>query len=301
MCQVGCRLLMDLPADGAWNMALDELLLVWAERTGQPIFRIYQWMPATLSLGYFQRWQDRFRHPASLSCPMVRRPSGGGAILHDQELTYCMALPYCLLPTGDPSSLYGFVHETLLEVFTDWGFKARLWQCPCAVSPLRDEASDRPDRCGMVESGPVPTSSDAPEISPETLFPKGSGPLETTRLGGEPFLCFQRRSRWDVVADAPEGMEVKLAGSAQRRSRAALLQHGSILLARSPASPELPGLAELLGRPVQPAELAQVWLARLAERLPWAWQADSLTPQERAEAHRLVQTKYGTDSWNLRR
>lgn len=247
---------MDPPREGAWNMALDEWLLVWAERTGQPVFRLYQWRPATLSLGYFQQWQDRRRHRASLDCPMVRRPSGGGAIVHDRELTYSLALPYSLLPQGGPSALYGLVHEALLEVFSLWGLAARLWQCSC----------------------------------PSTVPPSE-----------EPFFCFQRRSRWDIVADGPDGREVKLVGSAQRRTRTALLQHGSILLGRSPAAPELPGVSELLGRPVQSEELWQPWLARLSEKLGWNWITDSFTAPELSEAEQLVRSKYGAESWTLRR
>jgi lipoate-protein ligase A len=255
MSDLVCRLLIDPPADGAWNMAVDEILLLGVERTGQPVFRIYQWRPATLSLGYFQRWQERCRHRPSWSCPMVRRPSGGGAIVHDRELTYCLALPYGRLPPEGPSGLYGLVHESLLDVFHQWGLPAGLWQCACPTADRQEE----------------------------------------------PFLCFQRRNRWDVVVDGPDGEGVKVVGSAQRRTRSALLQHGSILLARSPAAPELPGLSELLDRFVSPEELWQAWFVRLTDKFRWSWAADALTEPERAEAQRLAQTKYGTDSWNLRR
>ena len=54
------------------------------------------------------------------------------------------------------------------------------------------------------------------------------------------FLCFQRRSVGDVVADG-----FKLLGSAQRRRYGGLLQHGSLLLGESPHAPELPGIAEV--------------------------------------------------------
>lgn len=235
-------------------MAVDEMLLARAERTGQAVFRLYGWSQATLSLGYFQRWEDRFCHQASLACPMVRRPSGGGAIVHDQELTYCLALPYWLMPDGGPSALYGLIHQSLVELFATCGLVTRLWECSCPSPPSQEE----------------------------------------------PFLCFQRRNRWDVVAEGPEG-EVKLVGSAQRRTRSALLQHGSILLARSPAAPELPGLQELLGRSVRPEDFSQWWLARVSERLGWRWKSDSLTPQELAEVTLLLQTKYANDTWNLRR
>ena len=86
------RLLHDPPAAGAWNMAVDEALLETAADSGVATLRFYQWNEPTLSLGYFQAATDRDQHPASRDCPLVRRASGGGAILHDRELTYSMAM-----------------------------------------------------------------------------------------------------------------------------------------------------------------------------------------------------------------
>lgn len=62
----------------------------------------------------------------------------------------------------------------------------------------------------------------------------------TTGPSGNPFLCFSRRSTGDVVVG-----DAKVMGSAQRRMQGGVLQHGSLLLARSPCTPELAGLAEL--------------------------------------------------------
>src|SRR5882724_9809402 len=87
------RLIIDPPAHGAWNMAVDEALLESAAVDGIATLRLYQWSEPTLSLGYFQPAADRQTHPASRECPLVRRASGGGAILHDRELTYSLAIP----------------------------------------------------------------------------------------------------------------------------------------------------------------------------------------------------------------
>src|ERR1700690_1334272 len=76
------RLIWDDSSAGAWNMALDEALLESADADGLATLRFYRWSEPTLSLGYFQAAADRRLHPASLDCTLVRRSSGGGAILH---------------------------------------------------------------------------------------------------------------------------------------------------------------------------------------------------------------------------
>ncbi len=93
------RLLVDPPAGGAWNMAVDEVLLDGvADGDAPPTLRFYQWNPACLSLGYFQSFDvvdvDQCR---ALGIEVVRRPTGGRAILHDRELTYSVALPASVL------------------------------------------------------------------------------------------------------------------------------------------------------------------------------------------------------------
>lgn len=244
-----CRFLLDPPASGAWNMAVDEVLLEWAERTGGCCWRFYQWEEPTLSLGYFQAYGDRWRHAASRKCPVVRRASGGGAILHDRELTYSCVWPKTHRLAAGRLQLYEAVHASLIELLADEGIKATLYG----------------------QAGPG---------------------------GGEkpPFLCFQRRSPGDVVVGA-----AKVAGSAQRRLRGAVLQHGSVLLARSPAAPELDGLAELAGLALDAQQLCQAWGKRLENRLKLVWQATSLSAEEYQQAVTLVETKYGSLPWTHNR
>src|SRR5437764_9152119 len=95
----GWRLLLDKPSSGAWNMAVDEVLLDGvAAGTAPPTLRFYEWTPACLSLGYFQPFDvvdlDGCR---ALGVEVVRRPTGVRAILHDRELTYSFALPASVL------------------------------------------------------------------------------------------------------------------------------------------------------------------------------------------------------------
>jgi lipoate-protein ligase A len=82
-------------AQGAWNMAVDEALL---EKVGQgrsiPCIRFYSWEPPCLSLGYAQPSSDvDLKRLHDLDWDWVRRPTGGRAILHTDELTYSVVAP----------------------------------------------------------------------------------------------------------------------------------------------------------------------------------------------------------------
>ena len=84
------RLLLTQPAPGPWNMAIDEAILEFSAR-GEvpPTLRLYSWNPACLSLGYAQQVIDVNREKLQqLGWEIVRRPTGGKAILHTDELTY---------------------------------------------------------------------------------------------------------------------------------------------------------------------------------------------------------------------
>lgn len=89
------RLLLSPPADGPLNMAVDEaILLAVAEGQAPPTLRFFAWAPPCLSLGYAQPLEDvdpdRLR---ARGWDLVRRPTGGRAILHTDELTYSVIAP----------------------------------------------------------------------------------------------------------------------------------------------------------------------------------------------------------------
>lgn len=89
------RLIKTAPETGAWNMALDEAILEAAGR-GEvpPTLRLYAWQPACLSLGYAQSVTDvDFEGLSTHGWDLVRRPTGGRAILHIDELTYSVSGP----------------------------------------------------------------------------------------------------------------------------------------------------------------------------------------------------------------
>jgi lipoate-protein ligase A len=129
------RVIHDVPAAGDWNMAVDETLVESVADAGTPTLRLYGWSPATLSLGYFQSLADRAQHSASAACPVARRPSGGGAILHDRELTYCLVLPADFPVARQVQQLYRIVHESLRAVLAEQKITVELRENTISISP----------------------------------------------------------------------------------------------------------------------------------------------------------------------
>ncbi len=118
------RLIYHQMGPAAWNMAVDEMLLRRAEASRSVTLRIYAWSQPTLSLGYFQNAGDRAGHAASLRCPVVRRSTGGGAIVHDAELTYSLVIPPSLRGNADHQSYYRTCHHALIKGLGDQGVTA---------------------------------------------------------------------------------------------------------------------------------------------------------------------------------
>ena len=108
-------------------MALDEVLLQSAE-AGVASLRFYTWDRPTLSLGYFQIATDRLRDPLLKECDWLRRASGGGAIMHHHELTYCLAVPAQTVKRL-PGSLICRMHHFIEMALSDWGVSARAVNC----------------------------------------------------------------------------------------------------------------------------------------------------------------------------
>ncbi len=96
--------------NAAFNMALDEVLIERIARgESKPALRLYRWKPAAISIGYFQSLQaevDETRCQA-LGIDIIRRQTGGGAVLHDQEITYSMHIPLS----------FGLVPQTILDSY----------------------------------------------------------------------------------------------------------------------------------------------------------------------------------------
>jgi lipoate-protein ligase A len=101
-------------ADGPANMALDEALLEAVGSGEVPAaLRVYGWSVPTLSLGYFQRFAEVLADERFSDVPVVRRPTGGGAIWHHHDLTYAVALPESHALSRPSTQLYRAVHAAI--------------------------------------------------------------------------------------------------------------------------------------------------------------------------------------------
>jgi lipoate-protein ligase A len=110
------------------------------------------------------------------------------------------------------------------------------------------------------------------------------------------FLCFQRRTDEDLILSG-----YKIVGSAQRRSRGAVLQHGSLLLRASRCAPELPGVCDLTSKQLDAIALVDSVAEQLSELIGVRWNPGQLLPGERGNADRIVAERFAAVGWNRRR
>lgn len=242
-------LIDDPPAPGSWNMAFDQALLEHVDEIGVNVLRFYRWSPATLSLGYFQHYDERAYHASSQSLDTVRRASGGGAIVHDQELTYSLVVPISSRWAQSNRRLYDIVHQAVLEQLGQQGITAQLHD----------------DEKGV-------------------------------RGRENPLLCFQRRADGDILIDGH-----KIGGSAQRRGRNALLQHGSILLQQSEYAPELPGIFELTGVAIDDQVLSRKMAESISRDMGLNIENFAFNLELRERAREIEENRFLADSWTKNR
>lgn len=190
------RLIIDRARTGVENMAVDEALLRLAERQAnsrQTVLRIYKWSQPTLSLGYTQRPEEAadLELCASYGISIVRRPTGGRAVLHDQELTYSVV-------SNDPRF-----------------FNMGLSQCALTSAYLRIGRALKSALASLGLEATIHSSGSRRKRDPETR-------RNRLRLRSP---CFVTAAKHEILCRGK-----KIIGSAQRRLRASFLQHGSLLL-----------------------------------------------------------------------
>ncbi len=116
--------------DGAWNMAVDEALLLGvAAGTSPPTVRVFGWQPPTVSTGHSQDVESELDLDACAAAGVgvVRRPTGGRAVLHAGELTYAVVAPAGVLPLGNSiMEDYRVIAGGLIEGLSILGVTAEL-------------------------------------------------------------------------------------------------------------------------------------------------------------------------------
>jgi lipoate-protein ligase A len=281
-----CRVLPHESCDGPANMGLDEALLdSVAEGCSGAVLRTYSWSRPTLSLGYFQPMARAEAEPRWQAVPLVRRPTGGGALWHDRELTYALVVP-ASHPLGRRSpDLYRAVHAAIASLLREMGLRAR----------RRGESGPPPDRASkpfLCFCDRDPEDVVADRITSWT----GERPAEPgpSRASGG-----MAESAWPLVDGG--GIVHKLVGSAQRRRAGAVLQHGSILLEHSPATPELPGAADLAGLAFDPAAWARALGVAIPRVLGLEAVRGAVSAGERERAGRLADQVYRDPAWTRKR
>jgi lipoate-protein ligase A len=227
-------------------MARDEAILeAVSQNEAPPTLRFYQWDQATISLGYFQKIAELQEQDEVIRrMPVVRRLTGGGAILHDDELTYSLTLPLNRdLPCTDIKAGYELVHDAYLKAINELGVPA--------------EYRGGKDKCNSQRG---------------------------------PFFCFSRNHCLDLVVG-----DNKLMGSAQRRVKNGILQHGSLILERHFRQQPSANLNRYASPPLN--ELCQILSLAISASLGLERQVGQISAGETENTIRL-RGKYGLVDWS---
>lgn len=299
------RLIFSGHLSGAENMAVDEAIFeAVAARQAPPTLRLYGWEPPAVSLGYAQALDERVKRAeiCRRGYGLVRRPTGGRAIIHHHEVTYSVCVRLADLSAGRS------VMQSYRELSRGVECGLALLGVPAMMPSRQRERSGAAGGAGG-HSGEEPAGGRAGGGA------RGhSGGCAADRGRDLPTVCFARTAGGDMVAEGR-----KIVGSAQMRRSEAVLQHGSIPLRldpeehlallgggasagegeRSALRRAAVGVAEVLGRDVSFEELAGAVARGFSEALGIELTQEALSPAEAVRARELVRLKYATDAWNL--
>ncbi len=251
-----------MPRSAVMNMAIDEALL---EHAISPSIRFYHWDHPALSFGYFGKFADVAEH--RMKRDLVRRWTGGGIVLHGDDLTYSVIIPASAGVFATSSrSIYAAIHSALRDALNIDGQRAEL--APAVEGAVTD--SENSSQAGYEDNSLY--CSHAPVARPTAHSPASDGGPQGRGYGRQ--LCFANPVRADVMVNGQ-----KVAGAAQRRTRGGLLHEGSIQYVDVGN-----GLAE---RFVQALSADRSERKIADEVLDLAWE--------------IALQKYGTDAWLRRR
>lgn len=261
--------------DGAMNMAIDEAILT-AHTEGKvpPTIRFYAWTIPTLSIGYFQRIKrevdlDKTRERG---VGLVRRATGGRAVLHDQELTYSIIVSedYPNIPKTITES-YRLFSLGLLEGFRALGLNADLVSLDKQNGKQKAESAacfDSPSWYELVVEGR-----------------KVAGSAQTRQRGtilqhGSILLDLDVDLLFDLLRFRSDRMKQRLQQSFKEKAVA---------------------INDLTSQHVSWDEAVDAFIEGFSKGMDIELRPEPLTPEEQATAAALTATRYGTDAWNMRR
>jgi len=300
---VNWRLLYTGALPGALNMGIDEAILQSVAAGGVPTLRFYAWNPPAISLGCFQ---DAYREIDMDACrelgvDVVRRPTGGRAVLHDVEVTYSLILPEAnsIIPRGITES-YRSISEGMVRGLASLGLDVKM------VSLRRRKSqggAGEEQRAGEAASDTAPIASQRYVITVDAPDKKSLSAA-----------CFDAPSWYEVAAGGK-----KIVGSAQVRRCGVLLQHGSIPLAldadklfaclkfpddaareRAKAAflAKATSVRDALGRELSFEQVSEAVAKGLAMTLGITLVKGELLSSEEEAARELARTKYSHIDWH---
>jgi lipoyl(octanoyl) transferase len=269
------RLLITPPARGAWNMAVDEAVQAGCgQGASPPTLRLYAWDPPCLSLGYTQPFSDVDSQAlARAGWDLVRRPTGGRAILHTDELTYSVCAHQ------DEPRLAGSVLES---------YRRLAQALLAALHGLDIPAQALPEPAGAVH----PTSGHA-----EPVCFEAPSNYEITVNGKKLIGSAQSRRMGAVLQHG----SLPLGGDLTRITRALAYpeeehrQQAAQRLLQRAATAEA-----ALGRQIEWSQAAEAFVQAFAKTLNLELTAGELSETEQVQAHTLVQEKYSSQVWTER-
>ena len=177
------NLILDRDYPGAMNMAIDQVLgETAAGRCGEVFLRFYGWEPPTLTIGYHQPLADlNLEALARDGIGWVRRMTGGGGVLHWNEITYAVAAPFS--PAGGPSrgDLFRFCADLLSLLYRSLGIETAA-RAPGPYTPFAD-CFAAPGAYELVEvTTGKKIAGSASALRRGYFLQHGSLPLDGTRL-----------------------------------------------------------------------------------------------------------------------
>ena len=272
------RLLITPPSYGAWNMAVDESILEHiGRRASQPTLRLYAWTPACLSLGHAQAYADAdLDRLKGHGWEIVRRPTGGRAILHTDELTYSV------IGSIDEPRLAGSVLESynrlacaLLQAVRSFGLDAR-------SNPLRVDTA--------VSGVPM-------QDSPNPVCFEVPSAYEIT-VGGKKLIGSAQARRKDGVLQHGtlplSGDLVRITEALVFPDDAARLDAGHRLLARATT------VESALGHLISWDDAARAFVCAFESELDLHFETGNMLVSEEQRADELVDKKYNHPDWMQR-